>query len=193
MNQASPNGQNVDEPVTQWTHVAETVNMLYLAVCQIEATLNDSNSSVETLTKSFTTLANHTGEVSNHVQHVTKVEELQEFKDDLVKTAGEMQSNINSSIQAFQFYDRVCQRLDHVARSLEKVTSLMEDTSRLGDPDEWKNVQHKIKESYTMEAERIMFEYIMRGGKVRDALKIYHHHFTEENNSSRDDDEVELF
>ncbi len=194
MNQATPCGHNSDGSSPDWTHVAETVNMLYLAVCQIEATLTDGNSSVDTLTNSFTTLANHTGEVSNQVQGVTKIEELDAFKKDLTHTASEMQSSINSSIQAFQFYDRVCQRLDHVARSLEKVSSLMEDNGRLSNPAEWRKIQKKIKDSYTMEAERIMFEYIMRGGKVRDALDIYNHYFTQENNSTRDDDdEVELF
>ena len=42
-----------------WSHVRETINMLCLAVCQIEATMADSNHSVATLTQSFTQLAEH--------------------------------------------------------------------------------------------------------------------------------------
>ncbi|WNO11216.1 hypothetical protein [Teredinibacter sp. KSP-S5-2] len=177
-----------------WSHVAETINMLYLAVCQIEATLHDSNTSVDTLTRSFTLMARHTNDVSQQIQTLTKVEELDSFKHDISSTATEIQTNINSSIQAFQFYDRVCQRLDHIARSLEKVSGIMEDHQAINSPSQWRAVQEDIKQSYTMEAERIMFEYIMRGGKVKDALEIYNHHFTKESaEQANDSDEIELF
>lgn len=179
---------------TDWSHVHETINMLYVAVCQIEATLADSNESVETLTNSFTRLAQHTNDVSNQMQHLTKVEELESFKKDLADTAAEMNSNISSSIQAFQFYDRVCQRLDHVARSLEKVSSVMSDEHKIHQIEAWQQIQHTIKNSYTMEAERIMFEFIMRGGSIKEALQIYRHQF--ENSSYPGDhtnDEIELF
>jgi hypothetical protein len=45
-----------------------------------------------------------------------------------------------------------------------------------------------------MEAERIMFEHIMRGHSVAEALEIYHHQFTNDQDESFDtDDDVELF
>ena len=181
-----------EKQIESWSHIVETINMLYLAVCQIEATMADSNSSVDTLTQSFTNLANHAGEVGNQIQTIEKVEELEEFKQDVTNTTNEMQANISASIQAFQFYDRVCQRIDHVARSLEQVTELLSDNDRMCSPDAWKTAQDKIKSSYTMEAERIMFEFIMRGGTVKEALNIYAHHFANEDNSN-DEDEIELF
>lgn len=177
-----------------WSHVKETINMLYLAVCQIEATMADSNKSVDTLTESFTKLATHTNDVVAQVQDLSKIEELDSFKTDLSSTASELNVNISSSIQAFQFYDRVCQRLDHVARSLEKVSNLMNEQTSIGNPAAWQALQETIKNSYTMEAERIMFEYIMRGGTVADALEIYRHHFdASEASPDQDDDEIELF
>lgn len=179
---------------SDWSHVRETVNMLYLAVCQIEATLEDSNTSVNTLTQSFTALANHTQSVSDQVQGLTEPSELDQFKQDITQTASDLTSNISSSVQAFQFYDRVCQRLDHVARSLENVSGLLSSDERANDQNEWEKVQESIKSSYTMEAERIMFEFIMRGGSVREALKIYNHHFQKEDvPTDEDNDEIELF
>ena len=175
-----------------WCHITETVNMLYLAVCQIETTLSDSNTSVDTLTQSFTQLANHTNEVSQQIQGLEDANAIQAFKEDISSTATELKENISESVQAFQFYDRVCQRIDHVARSLEKVSKILSDEQRRQEQDAWLNVQNEIKSSYTMEAERIMFEYIMRGGNVKDALEIYQHHFGESDNSE-DDDEIELF
>ncbi len=178
----------------QWSHVCETINMLYLAVCQIETTMSDSNTSVDTLTRSFTHLAEHANDVSCQIQSLHKVEELESFKQDISDTAKELNVNISSSVQAFQFYDRVCQRLDHVSQSLAKVTNIMSDQDQLNDPSAWRQVQEDIKGSYTMEAERVMFEFIMRGGSVQEALEIYRHHF--EKNTEQDptdDDEIELF
>ena len=191
---SSENELPISEEFDQWSHVRETVNMLYLAICQIDATMNDSNQSVTTLTNSFTALANHTQSVSDQVQKLEKPEELESFKADLKATAMEIQTNISASVQAFQFYDRVCQRLDHVSVSLENVSGILAHDERLRDPKEWKKAQHLIKDSYTMEAERIMFEFIMRGGSVKEALEIYSHQFEKEKSALDDDnDEVELF
>lgn len=177
-----------------WSHVRETVNMLYLAICQIEATMEDSNTSVDTLTQSFTALAGHTQLMSAQVQNLEKPEELDTFKVEISTTAAKLQTNINASVQAFQFYDRVCQRLDHVSKSLEKVSGLLENTERSEDITEWQGIQNYIKSSYTMEAERIMFEYIMRGGTVKEALEIYNHHFSKEDQDlDNSNDEIELF
>ena len=41
--------QNECSDIESWSHVRETINMLYLAVCQIETTMADSNTSVDTL------------------------------------------------------------------------------------------------------------------------------------------------
>lgn len=195
MNQGiqSANSTMDSESSEQLKHIRETINMLYLAVCQIEATMNDANESVDTLTSGFTTLAEHTHDMSYKVQSVGEATEMEAIKDDISSTAKEIQSKISQSVQAFQFYDRVCQRVDHVARSLEKVTNLLGDSDAINNDDAWQTLQHSIKSSYTMEAERIMFEFIMRGGAVDEALEIYRHHFEKNQDSDEDDDEIELF
>ncbi|WP_045859938.1 hypothetical protein [Teredinibacter purpureus] len=195
MNQVSEEAQPPQHSSADWSHVKETINMLCLAVCQIEATMVDSNQSVDTLTHSFTKLASHTGDICTQIQKLSKPEELEIFKSDFAETAREMNTNIGASIQAFQFYDRVCQRLDHVTRSLEKVSELMQHDEQIANPEQWRSLQERIKSSYTMEAERIMFEYIMRGGTIEEALKIYNHHFEKETEQAldADNDEIELF
>ncbi len=184
----------VTQAPEDFSHIHETINMLIVAVCQIEATLNDSNGSVDTLTQSFVQLAKHTNEVSDHIQDVSEAVELDKFKKEISDTAQEMTKNINSSIQAFQFYDRICQRLGHISTSLEKVSGVMSNANLLHNPDTWRTIQKDLKNSYTMEAEHIMFEFIMRGGSVREALDIYKHHFNEEKaQDDQTDDEIELF
>ena len=176
-----------------WRHIQETINMLCLAVCQINATMSDSNQSVETLTQSFTHLANHTKNVSTRIHGLNEADALENFKQEMVHTAEEMRDKISSSVQAFQFYDRVCQRLDHIASSLQKVAEIIANTEQRNNDLAWKRVQQNIKDSYSMEAERIMFEYIMRGASVVEALEIYRHHFEKNKSIDEDGDEIELF
>ncbi len=178
----------------KWRHIQETVNMLYLAVCQIEATMSDSNKSVDTLTHSFTHLANHTSQVTSKLQNLSDPNALESFKNDLACTAQDMHSNISASVQAFQFYDRVCQRLDHIANSLQKVAGIVGNERERNSEVAWEKIQEDIKNSYSMEAERIMFEHIMRGASIEDALNTYRHHFNEGGGTiDRDGDEIELF
>lgn len=175
-----------------WSHIQETITMLCLAVCQIEASMSDSHESVNTLTQSFTDIADHSRSVDLQVQSLQATDELVSFKQEVATTAAQMHAQISKAITAFQFYDRVSQRLDHVARSLEAVTSIMTDNGQLNNPLAWQDIQQRVKNNYTMEAERIMFEHIMRGASVEEALQIYRHHFTQED-AQDDIDEVELF
>ncbi|WP_054114231.1 hypothetical protein [Marinagarivorans algicola] len=177
-----------------WSHVRETINMLYLAICQIEATLSDSNASVETLTHSFTALAEHNHAMNANIQAVNEPQDLEAFKKTIADTTDKMNVNIKKSVQAFQFYDRVCQRLDHVSSSLKTVSGIMSNNDSLHIPAEWRRIQNTIKNSYTMEAEHAMFEHIMQGGSIEEALDIYQQHFNQYTSHPRNDaDNIELF
>lgn len=195
MNTASPSQDlSANGQPPNWSHIQETITMLYLSVCQIESSMKDSGNSVDQLTQSFTELALHSREVDEHVQNLSDVSEIQAFKSEVSNTAREMQEKINQAITAFQFYDRISQRLDHVSKSLESMTDLMSSPIELKDPQAWQLIQDRVKNSYTMESERLMFEHILRGASVKEALEIYQHHFEEEKQTqSEDDDEVELF
>ncbi len=81
--------------------------------------------------------------------------------------AAEMQH----AIMAFQFYDKLTQRLSHVSHSLASLVDLVGDRSRLFNPVEWSILQEKIKSRYTMPAEHNMFELMMGGMSIKDVLK----------------------
>jgi hypothetical protein len=49
---------NTDEP--NWSQIGETLTLLALAVAQIDTSMKDGNDSVDTLTGSFTQIANNT-------------------------------------------------------------------------------------------------------------------------------------
>lgn len=189
--QPHPQDKEID-----WSQVGETLAMLALAVAQIDTSLTEGTQSVDRLSSSFTAMAENTRRIlaiSNHeveAEHITA----REIRNEIRHIATDVSDEIHQAIVAFQFYDRLSQRLEHVSQSLERVGHLMADPSQRYQPRYWKELQNKIKSQYTMEAERIMFEHIMAGNSVAQALEIYHHHFQRSANDSFDTtDEIELF
>lgn len=172
----------------EWEQVKSTINLLTLAVSQIECTMTDGEKSVSELTKSFSHIAE---QISSLTQKDTTTTDIENFQSQ----ASEIHSSIINSIVAFQFYDRLTQRLDHVKRDLSWLSELVSDPEKANHAHAWKKLQQDIKSNYSMEEERLMFEHIMNGASVKEALEIYQHHFSQVSNSKVDDDgdEVELF
>lgn len=178
-----------------FSQVGETIAMLALTVAQIETSMKEGDQSVNQLTDSFTDLASHSQEIISEAQKLDiNIPHEAEIRQNMLQSAEGLSGKIQQAVIAFQFYDRLSQRLDHASHSLEKIGHLIANSGERYQEDAWRNVQEDIKSSYTMEAERIMFEHIMRGHSVAEALEIYHHQFQKEKDEAFDtDDEVELF
>lgn len=183
-------------PDLDWSQVRETINMLTLAVSQVECTMVDGEKSINELTNSFTYIASQLKELIDYHSHALKDEDetssktLTEFK----LGTEEIHKQVMNAIIAFQFYDRLSQRLDHVKRDLSWLSRLVSDPNQLYNPAAWSKLQEDIMSNYTMEEERIMFQHIMNGASVEEALEVYHHHFSarkDENDNTND--EIELF
>lgn len=186
-------GSTSHNPDLDWSQIRETITMLALAVAQVESSMTDGNQSVNTLTESFTRMADYVKKIRIVTQKVTP-EKLPHFKDVIENAATRLEEDVQNAVVAFQFYDRISQRLDHVCSSLDQLGGILSTPAALYDPQRWHSLQEKIKSSYTMEAERIMFEHILRGHSIEEALEIYRHHFDNPQKSEEDDgDEIELF
>lgn len=175
---------NAARPDLDWSQVRETVMMLNLAVAQIVHSLQDGNESVATLGDSFTTMAGHIEMARLAAAQLVKSSE----KDTVMSNCGAAAEKMQQAIVAFQFYDRLSQRLSHVANSLASLGSLVADQSRLYNPYEWRGLQEKIKSRYTLETERHMFEAILNGASVEDAMRLI-----DEAETKQGDDDIELF
>lgn len=189
----SPAISTAKKPDLDWSQVRETINMLTLAVSQVECTMSDGEKSVTELTQSFTYIASQLKEVIDAHQDETsdtKGTSLETLK----LSAAEIHQQIMGAIVAFQFYDRLTQRLDHVKRDLGWLSTLVSDPQQLYNPLAWSKLQEDIMSNYTMEEERIMFQHIMDGASVDEALEIYQHHFSSKKDENDDtSDEIELF
>lgn len=157
--------------------------MVALAVVQIKASMTESNESAERLSTAVT-------EISSNLQKI-RASYLQD--NHTSEEFDQIEQQIQQSVVSLQSNDRLNQRLEHVADSLIDLGNLIEDPTKLYNPNAWRKLQEEIKDTHTMEEERIMFEHIMMGATIVEALEIYHHHFDNKPVDDGTDDEIELF
>lgn len=172
-------------PDLDWSQVRETVLMLNLAIAQLEVAMRDSGGSVEVLTDSFT------GMYGNLMGLVEATQGLPDspVKQSIQALGAGVSGQMQQAIIAFQFYDRLSQRLAHVSRSLEQLGGIVGDPTRLYNPSAWHALQEHIRSKYSMEDEKVMFDTVLRTGDVQQALEQYVARKQQEAGSS----DVELF
>lgn len=186
INETTPRGTKARTPDLDWSQVRETVLMLELATAQIEAAMRDSNASVDVLTDSFTSMAGYMRMISEAVQSLPDTGETAAIRQNLMGSTEQVTGMVNQAIIAFQFYDKLVQRLSHVSHSMGGLSDLVADKSRLYNPMEWVGLQEGIKSKYSTREEIAMFEAVMNGMPVHEAIE----HFLEAMNEG---DDIELF
>lgn len=153
-------------PDLDWSQVRETIKLLNLSAVQVDVILQESESSVNTLTESFTDIVESMQTITHHLS----VFEASGTKEEVMDCCLETKAKIQAAIIAFQFYDRMQQCLQHVTSNLRGLSKLVEDPERLYNPAEWHEFQKQIRSRYTMESEKMMFDAILQGQSVNDAI-----------------------
>jgi hypothetical protein len=175
---------NSYKPDLEWTQVRETSKMLILSAIQVEDMLNAADLSVNTLTESFTAIVDNMHVIYEHLLTLDNCKVREEALAQCLETTDKIQS----SIIAFQFYDRMQQCLQHVTSNLKGLSELVESPDRLYNPTEWRQFQTLIRARYTMESEKLMFDAIVQGKSVNEALAIKNTHQEED-----ESDNIEFF
>ena len=173
MSTETPRGTRAHTPDLDWSQVRETVLMLELAAGQVDAAMRDSNSSVQTLTDTFTSMADTLSTIDVALGTLPDTIGNGMVKSEIQDNARQVAQKVHQAIIAFQFYDKLVQRLDHVCHSLSGLSGLVSDTGRLYNPQQWSALQELIRSKYTMTEERGMFDAVMAGATVDEALKHY--------------------
>ncbi len=154
-------------PHQNWSHIQETLNMLNLAVAHIKRSMLDGDESVHALSNSFTDMVGLNKVIQEASSKLTDSPD----KRAIENACNEIAEKTNSALVAFQFYDILTQRLDHICSSLSAMSELFADNERLNTPYEWAALQEKIKAKYSIQADRDMFEAILAGKSVEEALQ----------------------
>lgn len=192
-------GSTARNPDLDWSQIRETILMLALSVAQIEMSMRDSDGSVEMLSNSFTSMIGQVKIIEKVAASLPDTAEIANAKATITESCATVSEMMRSAVVAFQFYDKLTQRLAHVSGSMNVLADLIADQRRLYNPYEWMGMQEKIKSRYTMEEERLMFEAIMQGKTVKQALAIYLQAMEEKRNQASaaaadgGEEEIELF
>ena len=157
---------NSKNPDLDWSQVRETVKLLSLAAAQVDDLLKEGDLSVNTLTESFTALAEHMRVINSYLLALDS----NPIRDKALASCSETSDQIQSSVVAFQFYDRMVQCLQHVTSNLVGLSELLERPECLYSPKEWLKLQNEIRSRYTMESEKLMFDGILQGKSISEAL-----------------------
>jgi len=184
---SQPRGTSAHMPDLNWSQVRETVLMLELAAVQIETAMKDSNASVEVLTDSFTTMAGSMRMIAETIQTLPDQGEVGAAKQNLTGVSEHVSGMVHQAIIAFQFYDKLVQRLAHVGLSLGDLSDLVSDPRRLYNPGEWVGLQDRIKAKYSTRDEIAMFDAVMKGVPVQEAVDKFMADMKEKS------DDIELF
>lgn len=174
-----------DRPDLDWSQVRETVKLLAVSAAQLEGGMKMGDESVSVLTESFTRMFDELNAIASVLTGIEPTPE----RDQALRYCANAQSQINESIVAFQFYDRLQQRLQHVGVGLRALSAIIESPDRLYNPNEWLKLQNDIRGRYTMESEKVMFDAIHDGKSIDEALALS----LEPSKQVDDEDDVELF
>lgn len=174
-----------NNPDLSWSQVKETVKLLTVSITQVERTMSDGDKSVNTLVDSFKLMVEHMDLINEFIYDL----EPGNKKELAIKHCNTTKEQIQTSIVAFQFYDRLQQSLSHIVESLKGLSQIVEDSDRLYNPSEWKKFQVDIRSRFTMESEKAMFDAILQGKSIDEAIQLA----VKVDLADKADDDVELF
>jgi hypothetical protein len=180
---------SASRPDLDWSQVRETILMLNLSMAQIELAMNDSSGSVGELTDSFTSVSGALSAMREVAHQLPNSPEVMPAKTEIESLGGEVEKKIGQAIIAFQFYDRLSQRLSQVCRNLDDLGILVNDPVRLYNPFAWVALQQKIRSKYVTEDDKQMFDTLIETRDVQKALT----EFMKRKREQQPEGDIELF
>ena len=151
--------ETIDGPIpeTHWTPEQQIAHMLDLCEAQMEAALTESDKAVDALIKAFSVISESPGEEGSDGGQANRA------RQDAVST------HVASAIVAFQFYDKLTQRLGHVRYSLSTLAMFVCDRSQSAQRDKWRKLFSALKRLYRTEEERAIFQLVTEGMSAEEA------------------------
>ncbi|WP_044407989.1 hypothetical protein [Thiomicrospira microaerophila] len=144
--------------------VQETILVLNLSIAQIELSITEGDNSVNALIDSFRFMTQHIEEIQSATEKMSAVETddvvFHKQHSFLLNQTGELSQKMQQAIIAFQFYDKLSQRLGHVSRGLSGLAEIVSHEMRVKDEAEWNEFKQNVRRGTTMREEEELFELI---------------------------------
>lgn len=149
-----------------WSEIRETILMLDFAVARMSHAMSDGNDSVDTLIESFTHMAGQVESIQATAETLTETGP----REELQAQCDSMQAKMGQAITAFQFYDRLSQRMQHITNSLDAMAVLINEEEQRNSRQKWHELKTMIRANYTLESDKQMFESLLAGTSVSDII-----------------------
>jgi len=159
--------ESATEPSDDWTPEQQIARMLELCEAQMESALSESDMAVESLIKAFTAVTESTRSLarresvspeSNDAQNASLDEQLSQIRKQMAH-----------AVVAFQFYDKLTQRLGHVRYSLSTLAMFVCDSNQTRQPEQWERLFGTLRRLYRTEEERDIFQLMVNGASGTEA------------------------
>lgn len=144
--------------------VQETILILNLSVAQIELSITEGDHSVNALIDSFRFMSQHIEEIQSATKQIGEIDnqdaQFQQHHSLLMNQASELAQKMQQAIIAFQFYDKLSQRLGHVSYGLSGLAEIVSHEMRVKDVEQWDAFKSAVRRGTTMREEEELFELI---------------------------------
>jgi hypothetical protein len=161
-----------------------------LSAAQIRVAVTESGDNVDSLTQSFREIVSQDKLIRDKIEQLPDDSATQQIKDDIAIISTELRANINDAVVAFQFYDRLCQRLDHTSECLRNLSEI-EDHELQSSEDELIKLRDNVYNHFTMIEERQLFDAILSSKDFEQAIKDYS--LARKESIEEESDDIELF
>lgn len=144
--------------------IQETIMILNLSIAQIDLSITEGDNSVNTLIDSFTYMSQHIETIqatsADIVAASGDADEAVNHHSHLLMQTGDLANKMQQAIIAFQFYDKLSQRLSHVSHGLSGLADIVSHEMRVKSPEEWDAFKATVRKGTTMREEEELFELI---------------------------------
>lgn len=164
-----------------WSPEQETALLLDLCEAQMEAAMRDSDQSVDHLVRAFTELVEASQSMTNLVRQLPNAA-VGANAQEINQRCQALGSQINEAIVAFQFYDKLSQRLGHVRHSLTTLAMFVCNRSQTQNREHWLKLLTTLRRLYRTAEERAVFDLVAEGAtadEVRASVQDSQHHAAE--------------
>ena len=168
MHPAAATSPGTAEPAADpnWSVEQQIAHMLDLCEAQLESALAESDEAVDSLIEAFTGMVETTralGGTPGPAENAAVDPRLEQIRQQMA-----------GAVVAFQFYDKLTQRLGHVRHSLSTLALFVCDREQARKQDQWQRLFASLKRLYRTEEERQIFQLMMQGASLDDARDHVH-------------------
>lgn len=140
----------------------KTVLTLNLAIAQVDLSMTEGEYSVNSLIENFNYMHSEIARIRSAISSPDA--SIEDVIDTVNKESKDLDVKFSESIIAFQFYDKLSQRLHHVSESLSALTDIVSNQELVIDNQVWDNFVAKMERYSSMREEYELFEMIFNAG-----------------------------